>query len=684
MAINNAINQYPIVDALLGSWTPGAGTITSADSILTAMQKISGSSVSLSGNNVWTGTNSFGNTVTFSALTASTVPYLDASKNLTSSAVTPTELGYVSGVTSAIQTQLNAKAPTANPTFTGTVTIPTPFTLGVVSVTTTGTQLNYINIATGTTGTGNIVFSASPTLTGDVGISGRVIFSGDQSFTTASANGYAYRNATLGLVLYGAGTMDDLHFANKNGGSAAGIPTGTTTMKFYDDIIITEQKYIKDSVQPTYNYLQLRNSAGNMVTASQVGMYFVLDVDNTNVGSFNICDQSTSTIVFSVDYTGACSMVGSLVVGGSATATAVGLEIGNTAGGTPYIDFKSSAVDYNVRIINGTSTTLSFLGATGGYFFDTTVNSIYAKVATTANATITTITQGLTIAGNLVTSAYVADGYTAGLTWSSTDDNASKPKAGIFSKTTGAGTYLYFGTSNSYVTGITTSSSIGPNGELEIGSVSTSGKIQIGSTAPTLSAGSALTINTDVTTGAAGSASIMIQGSSNKERLVMVSAGGGAFINMFSHAGSIASPTATLNGYIISGLSGGGYKTTGYSGNNYVFLQYATENWTDTATGCYTAFFTVPNGSTSLTGRLLINHDGAVTLGSSFGTGTGALYAGAGTFTGLLTTVASATGSAGLRIPHGAAPSSPVNGDIWTTTAGLYVRINGVTIGPLS
>lgn len=43
-------------------------------------------------------------------LTATTVPYLNGSKVLTSSAVTPTELGYVSGVTSAIQTQLNAKA----------------------------------------------------------------------------------------------------------------------------------------------------------------------------------------------------------------------------------------------------------------------------------------------------------------------------------------------------------------------------------------------------------------------------------------------------------------------------------------------------------------------------------------------------------------------------------------------
>jgi hypothetical protein len=52
--------------------------------------------------------------------------------------------------------------------------------------------------------------------------------------------------------------------------------------------------------------------------------------------------------------------------------------------------------------------------------------------------------------------------------------------------------------------------------------------------------------------------------------------------------------------------------------------------------------------------------------------------------TGTWVTPASATGAAGLNLPHGAAPTSPVNGDLWTTTAGLFVRINGATVGPLS
>lgn len=58
--------------------------------------------------------------------------------------INATTFGYLSGATSNIQTQLNAKAPTASPTFTGTVTIPTPFTIGAVSVTATGTELNYV------------------------------------------------------------------------------------------------------------------------------------------------------------------------------------------------------------------------------------------------------------------------------------------------------------------------------------------------------------------------------------------------------------------------------------------------------------------------------------------------------------------------------------------------------------
>ena len=50
--------------------------------------------------------------------------------------------------------------------------------------------------------------------------------------------------------------------------------------------------------------------------------------------------------------------------------------------------------------------------------------------------------------------------------------------------------------------------------------------------------------------------------------------------------------------------------------------------------------------------------------------------------TGKLSTTASSPAGTGFVIPHGNAPETPVNGDLWTTTSGLYARINGTTVGP--
>jgi hypothetical protein len=42
------------------------------------------------------------------------------------------------------------------------------------------------------------------------------------------------------------------------------------------------------------------------------------------------------------------------------------------------------------------------------------------------------------------------------------------------------------------------------------------------------------------------------------------------------------------------------------------------------------------------------------------------------------------TANASINLPHGTAPTSPTNGDCWTTTGGFYCRINGSTVGPYS
>lgn len=50
-----------------------------------------------------------------------------------------------------------------------------------------------------------------------------------------------------------------------------------------------------------------------------------------------------------------------------------------------------------------------------------------------------------------------------------------------------------------------------------------------------------------------------------------------------------------------------------------------------------------------------------------------------GTMAGKLVTAVPTTSAAGFNLPPGTAPTSPVDGDMWTTTAGTFVRINGVT-----
>jgi microcystin-dependent protein len=62
-------------------------------------------------------------------------PKINENVNLTA---TSTELNRVVGVTSAIQTQIDTKAPSAGPTFTGTVVLPSTTSIGTVSATEIG------------------------------------------------------------------------------------------------------------------------------------------------------------------------------------------------------------------------------------------------------------------------------------------------------------------------------------------------------------------------------------------------------------------------------------------------------------------------------------------------------------------------------------------------------------------
>ena len=102
--------------------------------------------ISINATNIQSNTTAINERVKYSDTTGIVAPYLRKSDTV------------------FLSNRINLKAPIASPEFTGTVTIPSPFKLGSTSVSSTGAQLNYLSSASGTTGTGNLVFSNSPVL----------------------------------------------------------------------------------------------------------------------------------------------------------------------------------------------------------------------------------------------------------------------------------------------------------------------------------------------------------------------------------------------------------------------------------------------------------------------------------------------------------------------------------------
>ncbi len=127
--------------------------------------------------------------------------------------------------------------------------------------------------------------------------------------------------------------------------------------------------------------------------------------------------------------------------------------------------------------------------------------------------------------------------------------------------------------------------------------------------------------------------------------------------------GTIGAASMTLSGTLVStglitangGVTIGG--GTDVAGKIYLSAEYGV---------------TVRGKTGSAFDSAILANNGAYVFRNPVGTNTAE-------FVGILLSAPSEAAFAGFRVPHGTAPSSPVNGDIWTTTAGFFIRINGVT-----
>jgi hypothetical protein len=168
-------------------------------------------------------------------------------------------------------------------------------------------------------------------------------------------------------------------------------------------------------------------------------------------------------------------------VGIGTTAPQARLHVdGGTLADTPTgIEFAYDANGGKIQAYGSKPLLLNPLGNNVGV--GTTGPSTKLDIAQAQQAAVTSIQQSVANNALAIDCARGANGgYYPGLIWYASDNNPTKPKAGIWTQDTNNGSFLQFGTSNTYATGITnTALSIDQNGNVGVGITSPGQKLTV-------------------------------------------------------------------------------------------------------------------------------------------------------------------------------------------------------------
>ena len=130
---------------------------------------------------------------------------------------------------------------------------------------------------------------------------------------------------------------------------------------------------------------------------------------------------------------------------------------------------------------------------------------------------------------------------------------------------------------------------------------------------------------------------------------------------------------------------GGGGSGSVAAAAQFSLAYYASAGSTNAVAGLAPVANTVPSYGPSGILSLSTTLPGSLTIPSpaiSNPTISGTANVSTISMTGKITTAASVVGGANFSLLPGTAPSAPVNGDMWMTTAGVQARVNGVTTPP--
>jgi hypothetical protein len=232
--------------------------------------------------------------------------------------VDATELAYVNGVTSAIQTQLDAKAPTANPTFTGTVAGVTKAHVGLGNVDNTTDANKPVSTATQT------ALDAKLNLSGGT-LTGALTLSGAPSSDLQAATKLYVDNVAAGINFHEAvhaASVNNLAVIYDNGTSGVGATLTANTNRAFstldgESVVVGQRVLIKDQTDAKQNgiYTLTTNGSGsvpwvltratdadNNPTGEMKAGDFVFVTNGTTNASFGFVNNSTaSPIVIGTD-----------------------------------------------------------------------------------------------------------------------------------------------------------------------------------------------------------------------------------------------------------------------------------------------------------------------------------------------------------------------------------------------
>ena len=190
---------------------------------------------------------------------------------------TTAELNHVDGVTSNVQTQMDTKAPVADPTFTGTATAPTvnastALQIGGVAVTATAAELNVLDGITASVSDLNGVVGINSNVQTQLNLKAPIdgaTFTGTTTIPTADINGGAIDGAIIG--------------ANSAAAVTATTVNASTKLQVNSTDVITNARALN-------NITSIDSTTADAITAAGVGgsdpiTYYSLTSDNVSTSA---------------------------------------------------------------------------------------------------------------------------------------------------------------------------------------------------------------------------------------------------------------------------------------------------------------------------------------------------------------------------------------------------------------